>query len=220
MTTTAFPKAHKDLTMEGRVAKWFVGYSGSYLEVFVKLAHRVAEQLSPNSAVLEVAPGPGYFCLELAKLGPYSITGLDISHTLVEIANEKAMEAGVAVDFRQGSASSMPFADSSFDFLLCRGAFKNFAEPVRALEEMCRVLRPDGRGLIIDLKRDASTHSMNRHVGGFSAFNRIVHKFSYRFLVRKNAYTKEQFELMLSQTKLRSFEIKETESNYEISLWK
>jgi ubiquinone/menaquinone biosynthesis C-methylase UbiE len=206
--------------MEGRVAKWFVGYSGSYLEVFVKLAHRVAEQLSPNSAVLEVAPGPGYFCLELAKLGPYSITGLDISHTLVDIANEKAMEAGVAVDFRQGSASSMPFADNLFDFVLCRGAFKNFAEPVRAMEEMCRVLRPGGQGLIIDLKRDASTQSMNRRAGSLSVFNRIVHKFSYRFLVRKNAYTKQQFELMLSQTQFRSFEIKETEANYEISLRK
>jgi ubiquinone/menaquinone biosynthesis C-methylase UbiE len=220
MATTEFPKPHKDLTMEGRVAKWFIGYSSSYVEAFVKLARRVAGRLPPNSAVLDVATGAGYFCLELAKLGPYSITGLDISHTLVELANQKALETGVAVDFRQGSASAMPFADNCFDFLLCRGAFKNFAEPVLALKEMCRVLKPEGQGLIIDLKRDASTESMNRGAKSFSIFNRIVHKFSYRFLVRKNAYTRQQFELMLSQTKFRSFEIKETESNYEIFLWK
>ena len=43
-----------------------------------------------------------------------------------------------------------------FDFLLCRAAFKNFGQPVRALQEMCRVLKPGGRGLIIDLRHGAS----------------------------------------------------------------
>ena len=73
-------------------------------------------QLPPGSAVLEVAPGPGYFSIELAKLGAYSITGLDISHTFVEIAAKKAAEAGVHVEFRQGNASSMPFARQLFRF--------------------------------------------------------------------------------------------------------
>ncbi len=59
---------------------------------------------------------PGYFAIELAKLGSYRITGLDISRTLVEIARAKAAEAGVAVDFRRGDA--LPFAPESFDFLL------------------------------------------------------------------------------------------------------
>jgi len=113
--------------MEGMVAKWYTSNTGKSLDEFAKLARRVANQLPRGSAVLEVAPGPGYFCIELAKLGPYSITGLDISHTLVEIAARKAAEVGVHVEFRQGNASSMPFADDTFDFLLCRAAFKNFA---------------------------------------------------------------------------------------------
>ena len=123
------------------------------------------DQLPRGSVVLEVAPGPGYFCIELAKLGDYSITGLDISHTFVEIASKKAAEAGVHVDFRQGNASSMPFADNTFDFLLCRAAFKNFGQPVRALQEMCRVLKPGGRGLIIDLRKDAS-HGIDQSRSG------------------------------------------------------
>jgi ubiquinone/menaquinone biosynthesis C-methylase UbiE len=142
--------------MEGMVAKWYTTNTGKSLDEFAKLARRIANQLPGGSNVLEVAPGPGYFCIELAKRGDYSITGLDISHTFVDIASKKAAEARVRVDFRQGNASSMPFADNTFDFLLCRAAFKNFGQPVGALQEMCRVLKPGRRGMIIDLRKDAT----------------------------------------------------------------
>jgi SAM-dependent methyltransferase len=55
-------------------------------EEYRTLSKRVAAQLRPGASVLEVAPGPGYFCVELAKLGDYRITGIDISRTFVEIA--------------------------------------------------------------------------------------------------------------------------------------
>ena len=83
-------------------------------------------------------------CIELAKLGSYAITGMDLSRTFVKMAAEKSEQAGVRVEFKEGSASNMPFPKNSFDFLLCRAAFKNFADPVGALQEMCRVLRPGG----------------------------------------------------------------------------
>lgn len=181
------------------VAKWYTTNTGQSLDEFAKLARRVASDLPPGSAVLEVAPGPGYFSIELAKLGDYSITGLDISHTFVEIASRKAAEAGVHVNFRQGNASSMPLPDDSFDFLLCRAAFKNFGQPVRALQEMRRVLKPGGRGLIVDLKKDASMEAINREVDrmGLKAGNRILTKLTFRFFLLNTAYTRPQFEYML-----------------------
>src|SRR5215470_762312 len=96
---------------------------------FEALARRIAAEIPTNARVLEVAPGPGYFAIELAKLGPRQITGVDISPTFVEIAQRNAQEAGVSVDFRLGNASGMPFKSGSFDFILCRAAFKNFSEP-------------------------------------------------------------------------------------------
>jgi ubiquinone/menaquinone biosynthesis C-methylase UbiE len=172
--------------------------------------------------VLEVAPGPGYFSIELAKLGSYSITGLDISRTFVEIADKKATEAGVHVDFRQGNASSMPFADDTFDFLLCRAAFKNFGQPVRALQEMCRVLKPGGRGLVIDLRGDATPESMNQAVDamGLNKVNKVVTKLIFRFSLVKNAYTKDQFQHMLAQTNFRAVDIHEEEMGFEIWMTK
>ncbi len=222
MTTSTLPKARKDSAMEGRIAKWYAANTGKSLDEFTKLARRISSQLPPGSAVLEVAPGPGYFCIELAKLGPYSITGLDISHTFVEIARKNATEAGVRVDFRQGNAASLPFPDNSFDFLLCRAAFKNFGQPVRALQEMCRVLKPGGQGLIIDLCRDASPESMNHHVDtlGLSAVNKVVTKLVFHLKLRKTAYTREQFQQMLAQTKLRGFDIQEVDISLEISMTK
>src|SRR5579864_9095031 len=70
-------------------------------------AHR--RGLPSGARVLEVAPGPGFFAIELAKLGKYTITGLDISRTFVEIATKNARQAGVTVDFQQGNAAAMPF---------------------------------------------------------------------------------------------------------------
>jgi ubiquinone/menaquinone biosynthesis C-methylase UbiE len=218
----ALPKPHKDRGMEGMVAKWYTTNTGQSLGEFTKLAQRMAKRLAPGSTVLEVAPGPGYFCIELAKLGDYRITGLDISHTFVEIASKKAAEAGARVDFRQGNASAMPFADNAFDFLLCRAAFKNFGQPVRALQEMCRVLKPGGRGLIIDLRKDASMESINEMVNemGLNTINRMVTKLTFRMMLLKSAYTKQQFQHMLAQANFGSVDILESGIGFEISTTK
>ena len=208
--------------MEGMVAKWYTTNTGKSLSEFAGLARRIAHQLPRGGTLLEVAPGPGYFCIELAKLGAYSITGLDISHTFVEIASKKAAEAGVHVDFRQGNASRMPLGNDTFDFLLCRAAFKNFGQPVAALQEMCRVLKPGGRGLIIDLRKDASMESINREVDGMGLgpINKMVTKLTFRTMLLKSAYTKAQFQYMLAQANFRSVEIQEAGIGFEISMTK
>jgi ubiquinone/menaquinone biosynthesis C-methylase UbiE len=218
----ALPKPHKDRGMEGMVAKWYTSNTGRAQNEFAKLARRIAGQLPPGSRVLEVAPGPGYFCIQLAKLGGYSITGLDISHTFVDIARKKAAEAGVTVDFWQGNASQMPFPDNNFDFLLCRAAFKNFGQPVLALQEMCRVLKQGGRGLIVDLRKDAPMESINREVDGMglNAVNRIITALTFRFFLLKTAYTRQQFQHMLGQANFRSVEIVEAGIGFEISMTK
>lgn len=215
-------KPYKGMGMEGAVAKWYASLTKKSLDDFKALARRTAEQLPPGGSVLEVAPGPGYFAIELAKFGDYSIAGLDISKTFVEIARANAVKAGVQVDFRQGNASGMPFADETFDFVLCRAAFKNFTEPVGALVEMHRVLKPGGKALIIDLRRDASAASINQAVNHMSvgAVNRFIIKLTFRFMLLKRAYTKREFEQMLSRTGFRDAEIRENLIGLEVSLSK
>ena len=222
MTTMTMRKPHGDRPIEGLMAKWYANNTGEMMKEYLDLARRVAEELPKGSSVLEVAPGPGYFSIELAKLGSYAITGLDLSRTFVKIATRKAEEAGVRVDFRQGSASNMPLQKDSFDFLLCRAAFKNFANPVGALQEMCRVLKPGGRGLIIDLKRNASPETISHHVDGMGLtwFNRILTKMAFKKMLLKSAFTKEEFEQMLAQTKFSNVDIEAGEPGLEITMTK
>jgi ubiquinone/menaquinone biosynthesis C-methylase UbiE len=97
-------KPYKGRGMEGATARWYASLTRNSLDRFRTLARRVAAEIPEGARVLEVAPGPGYFAIELAKLGRYAIVGLDISRTLVVIASQNAAQAGVAVDFRVGDA--------------------------------------------------------------------------------------------------------------------
>ena len=217
MTATA-ARPYKGIGMEGVIAKWYATNTRKALEEFKALARQVSSELPPDSRVLEVAPGPGYFAIELAKLGSYRITGLDISETFVEIAKRNAKEANVEVDFRQGNASSMPFESQSFDFVFCRAAFKNFAEPVGALQEMYRVLKTGGKGLIIDLRKDAPPEAISQAVDamGLNVVNKVLTKFVFRFTLLKRAYTPKQFREFFSRTSFRAVEIREDLIGLEI----
>ena len=154
--TTHASKPYIGIGMDGLIAKWYAGITRNNLPYFKKDAQKLAKLLKPGSAVLDLAPGPGYLSIELAKLGSFRITGLDISQTFVEIGRENAKLEGVPVEFQQGDAAHMPFEDGTFDLLVCRAAFKNFSEPLAAINEMRRVLKPGGKAVINDLRGDAT----------------------------------------------------------------
>jgi ubiquinone/menaquinone biosynthesis C-methylase UbiE len=58
------------------------------------------------------------------------------------------------------NVADIHFPDNSFDFIICTAAFKNFKEPLRALNQMCRVLKSGGTALIADMDRDASNQQI------------------------------------------------------------
>jgi ubiquinone/menaquinone biosynthesis C-methylase UbiE len=211
-------KPYKGFGMEGRVANWYAVNTRKGLEDFKTLARQVAAGLPPGTRVLEVAPGPGYFAIELAKLGDYRVEGLDISRTFVDIAARNAKEAGVEVAFRQGNAAEMPYENETFDFLLCRAAFKNFSEPVRALQEMHRVLKPGGKGLLIDLRKDASRKALRQAVEGMhlTFLNRLFTKLIFRSMLLKRAYTEPQLRDFFAQVPFRAVEFGKSLTGFEI----
>jgi ubiquinone/menaquinone biosynthesis C-methylase UbiE len=82
--------------------------------------------------------------------------------------------------------------------LVCRAAFKNFTEPLKALREMRRVLRPGGKALLIDMRRDASMAEVKQYVEGLgvSRLNRWFMLFVFRHMLIKRAYPLEEFRRM------------------------
>jgi ubiquinone/menaquinone biosynthesis C-methylase UbiE len=193
-------KAYKGVGMNGWIAKWYDTISRKDLSQYAELADRVSADLPEGSSALDLAPGPGYFAIELAKRGRYSVTGLDISETFVRIARRNAAAEGATVDFRQGNAANMPFSEGVFDRIICRAAFKNFAQPERSLQEMFRVLKTGGKALIIDLRKDVSRESINHYVDGLGmrAVNSTLTKCTFRWMLIKRAYTKDQFIRFIS----------------------
>jgi|SRR6516162_8259109 ubiquinone/menaquinone biosynthesis C-methylase UbiE len=196
----ATTKAYRGIGMEGAIARWYGKSTRKDMERFRALAARLRTVLPEGGDVLEVAPGPGYFAIEMARGGTYRVTGLDISRTMVELARKNASDAGVEADFHRGDASAMPFADNSFDLLACSAAFKNFSEPHRALEEMHRVLRPGGTALVVDLHRDVALSEIRRYFGemGLGTVERWMTVATFRFMLLKRAYTRGQIERMLT----------------------
>jgi ubiquinone/menaquinone biosynthesis C-methylase UbiE len=224
VTSTSAPhkKGYKGLGLEGPLARWYAKTTGRDMGEFKRLAGELSNRIPQGGAVLEVAPGPGYLAIELAKRGGHRVTGLDISRTFIRMAAENAARAGVPVTFRHGNSAAMPFDPDSFDFIVCRAAFKNFTEPVRALDEMHRVLRPGGTALIIDLRGDASPCEVDAFVDsmGLGRFDSWFTKMAFRHMLIKRAYTPAQFRNVAAASRFGSCEIKETAIGVEVSLAK
>ena len=209
--------------MEGPVARWYTRVRGtqSQLDLYRRQAAELTAGLHPGARVLEVAPGPGYLAIEIARLGTFSVTGLDISHTFVEIASDNARKAGVTIDFRQGDVAQMPFESGSFDLIVCQAAFKNFTLPRSALAEMHRVLLPGGTAVIQDMSRDATHADIEReveqmHVGLVTTFTT---KATLEMLKRR-AYAPADLARLANQSPFETTEIKTEGIGLEIRLTK
>jgi ubiquinone/menaquinone biosynthesis C-methylase UbiE len=215
-------KGYKGIGMEGKVATWYAKNTARDTPEFQALADRLTNDLPIGTRILEVAPGPGYLSIELARRGRYEITGLDISKTFVEIAAENARQASLKIDFRQGNASAMPFGEQTFDLIVCRAAFKNFSQPVAAMNEMHRVLRPGGRAFIIDLRKDASMNDIHTYINGarLGWANSLIYKLTFRYLLIPRAYSKQQFREMALRSRFETADIGESGIGFEITLVK
>src|ERR1700761_463474 len=194
---TATVKAYKGMGMEGSTARWYDRTTRKDLPEIQSLAVRISHAIQPGAEVLEVAPGPGFLSIELAKRG-LQVRAVDISKTFVEIARHNAAAEGVKARFQLGNAAALPVDDASVDLVVCRAAFKNFSEPVKALAEMRRVLKPGGTALLIDMRRDVSVPAIRRYVDGLgvSRLNRWFMMLSFRGMLIKRAYPIEEIRRM------------------------
>ncbi len=213
-------KAYKGLAMEGPIARWYATITARDLDRFAKVAQAVATRVAPGGRVLEVAPGPGFLAIQLAQAARYTVTGLDISESFVRIALENARKAGVAVDFRHGNAAAMPFPDASFDFVVCVAAFKNFSDPVGALDEMHRVLKPSGQASIYDLRKDASLGEIAAGVRDMqlSTINSLLTRWIFRFGLLRRAYGSQAVVNLVAQSRFRTCQLERDGIGFELRL--
>ena len=110
----------------------------------------------PSGRVLDVGSGPGWIPIRLAILSPdYTIEAVDLSTSMLELAQTNAQAFGVAgrIRFSLGDAKRLPFDDQSFDLVLCHNLLHQLPDPLLALREINRVAKPDGALLVRDVRR-------------------------------------------------------------------
>lgn len=147
-----------------------------------------------GDAVLDCATGTGDLALEFKeKVGEGGrVLGTDFCKEMIEYAPEKAQNRGLAVDFEVADAMNLPYADNEFDIASIAFGIRNVDEPITALQEMGRVVKPKGRVVVLEFGQPKgllkypyelySQHIMPA-VGGWISGNRDA----YTYLPRTSA---------------------------------
>ena len=118
-----------------------------YIEATLRHTLRRLE-VNSRENLLDVGCGTGALLEALATSVPDAkLSGVDPSSAMLDMARKRL---GDAVVFKQGYAASLPFPNQAFDVVVSTNAFHYFRDPLGALEEMARVLRPAGRLVITD----------------------------------------------------------------------
>jgi len=116
---------------------------------------RMISAISPHN-LLDIATGTGDLAFTAAKKMPAtSITGVDISEGMLEIAMEKAGKMGISqqVTFRYGDSENLDFERDSFDAIMVAFGVRNFENLDKGLEEMFRVLKHGGSVFILEFSK-------------------------------------------------------------------
>jgi len=116
---------------------------------------RAIDLLDPmgNERILDVATGTGDVVIEVAKRNlSVKIFGIDFSQRMLDLGRIKIARNGYnqAVSLQIGSGECLPFADESFDGVICAFGIRNFGDAQLGLREFFRVLKPGGRVVVLE----------------------------------------------------------------------
>ena len=132
------------------MSKVTLGRERALREMTVSLA-----QVKPGDCVLEVGCGTGTLTLEAKRqAGPSGkVFGIDVIPGMIELSRQKAAQAQVDITFQLGSIDDIPFPANRFDVVMCSFMIFHMSDMVRhkGITEIYRVLKPQGRLLVLDL---------------------------------------------------------------------
>jgi arsenite methyltransferase len=135
-------------------------------------ATRALLALKDSEHVLDIGSGPGFLAAEMAaEVGPEGrVVGLDPSQSMLALGRRR----DAPVEFVEGDALALPFADESFDAAVATQVYEYVADMPTALAEARRVLRAGGRLLILDTDWD----SIVWHSGDRDRMQRVLLKWN------------------------------------------
>lgn len=148
--------------MSEKVRSMFADIAGDYDRINSVLSFGIhhlwrkkavkASGAQEGHSVLDCATGTGDLAIAFKKAVGASgkVLGTDFCAPMIEPAPEKARKAGLHIDFEVADAMDLPYADNAFDIASIAFGIRNVDEPVVALKEMARVVKPGGRVVVLE----------------------------------------------------------------------
>jgi len=105
--------------------------------------------------LLDIATGTGDLAFEAIEQGIPNVTGLDLSPGMLEVAKEKSDKHNLndKVEFIEGDSENLPFEDNTFDAVTVGYGVRNFEDMEKGIREILRVLKPNGRLVVLELSK-------------------------------------------------------------------
>ncbi|MGA2583752.1 MAG: bifunctional demethylmenaquinone methyltransferase/2-methoxy-6-polyprenyl-1,4-benzoquinol methylase UbiE [Tepidisphaeraceae bacterium] len=171
---------HTVADKRGRVQQMFAAIAPSYDlnnrlhslwrdQAWRRAAVRMAD-VKPTDQVVDVACGTGDLALAFAEKlsNPRQVIGIDFTYEMLPLARQKARDRKIL--WINGDAQALPLEDSSCDVLSIAFGIRNVADPAAAMQEFHRVLRPEGRLIILEFS--LPTNPILRH--GYNLYFRHI----------------------------------------------
>ena len=150
--------------------------------------------IKPGYYVLDIGSGTGVLLpFLIAELGDEGkIVALDFSAEMLGQAKAKNFQP--VVGFAQADVLAIPLADNSVDLALCNSAFPHFDDKVKALKEIARVLRNNGRLVICHTMSREMLNRLHQSIGGIVASDLLPDEFQLRGLLKQAGLRVTHFE--------------------------
>ena len=159
------PYGNADRTKKEEVAEMFNNISKRYdfLNHFLSLgidkiwrrkAVKELREIHPKR-ILDIATGTGDFALATLKVMPEEVIGMDISEGMLDVGKVKMRKKKVdhIVSMQLGDSENLPFEDNYFDAVTVGFGVRNFEDLEKGLSEMLRVIRPNGKAIILEFSK-------------------------------------------------------------------
>lgn len=145
-------------------------------------------RLKQPARILDVATGTADLAIAALKLGNVKVTGVDISHKMLEEGKKKIERMGLTdkIDLLIAPSEELPFPDSSFDVSMAAFGVRNFADTAAGLSEMHRVLADDGVIMVLEFSKPAGFPLMQIY---WFYFRRLLPLLGGLFSRDRSAYT-------------------------------
>lgn len=162
---TVVPYKNQEKSKKEQVAEMFDNISPKYDflnhtlslgidNLWRKKAIKMLQEHQPK-LILDIATGTGDFAIASLKLGPEKVIGVDISAGMLEVGREKMKKRGLSekIEMRLGDSEGLEFEENKFDAVIVAFGVRNFEHLEEGLADMLRVLKENGKVVILEFSR-------------------------------------------------------------------